>query len=162
MTAQPNYGATERAASLRRSFMAMRSALRTIIFQAGECSGVEEPGVPCECPYCVAKTALQGEEEWRFEGYNPSRRKTMPRETAMIDAWRHYFKHGSGPADGTSMPMDAILAKILFARSRGPTTSPSATGTWPRRSCSGSPRTWASASCSTLATRSSRRSRDAT
>jgi hypothetical protein len=121
MTRTPNYGAADRADSLRRSFTAMRSALRSIIFNEGDCTRQDEPDVgACECAVCIAKAALEGEQDWRFDGYNPTRRKAMPREAAMIDAWRHYFKHSAGTANGTTMPMDAILARILFGEGSGP------------------------------------------
>lgn len=116
MTIHPDYGAADRGDSLDRSFIAMRNALRSIVFNGGDCARYDEPhpAEPCECAVCIAKAALEGEEEWRFMGHNPMRTKTMPREAAMIDAWRHYFKHAAGKASGNSAPMDAILSQILF------------------------------------------------
>jgi hypothetical protein len=116
MSKQPNYGAADRTASIHRTLTSLRNALRSIVFNNGDCSRFDEPddGTPCECPTCIAKAALAGEEDWRFAGYNPMRRKTMPREAAMVDAWRHYFTKSAGKANGTSAPMDAILSQILF------------------------------------------------
>jgi hypothetical protein len=116
----PNYGALDRADSLHRSFTAMRNALRSIIFNEGDCSCRDDQMQPGECPVCIAKAALAGESDWRFDGYNPTRRKSMPREAAMIDAWRHYFTRSAGSANGTTAPMDAILAQILFGEKSGP------------------------------------------
>ena len=112
MSKQPNYGAADRTASIHRTLTSLRNALRSIVFNNGDCSRFDEPddGTPCECPTCIAKAALAGEEDWRFQGYNPARRKTMPREAAMNDAWRHYFM---GSADG-STKADAKLSQILF------------------------------------------------
>jgi hypothetical protein len=105
----------DRQASYHRSFVAMRNALRSILFHNGECYRVDEPGhtMPCECPICIAKAALENEEDWRFMGWNPERRFSMPRELAMVEAWKHYFKQTAGSANGTSAPLDEILAKIL-------------------------------------------------
>ena len=128
---QPDYGAGDRADSLHRSFAAMRSALRDIIYSNGDCSRLDEPkdSPLCDCPTCIAKRALEGEEDWRFQGYNPGRRKSMPREAAMNDAWQHYFKHAAGSANNTTAPMDAVLAKILFGEHGGPKDVTSASGT---------------------------------
>lgn len=106
---------TDRQASYHRSFVAMRNALRSIISYSGECYRSEDPTstTPCDCPICVAKAALDGEEDWRFLGYSPERRLSMPRELAMIAAWKHYFQRASGNATGTTAPMDKILARIL-------------------------------------------------
>ena len=106
---------TFRQDSHHRSFVAMRNALRSILAYSGECSRYDEPDrdEPCDCPHCVAKAALEGEEDWRFMGYSPERRRTMPRELAIVDAWKHYFKQSSGSSTGGSGPMDQILAKIL-------------------------------------------------
>lgn len=116
MTKTPNYGAGDRRDSLHRSFTAMRNTLRSIVYHNGECMRADEPESddPCECPVCLANGALRGEEEWRFMGYRPDRRVHSPREAAMHAAWMHYFKRSAGAANGTSGPMDAILAKILF------------------------------------------------
>ncbi len=102
--------------SYHRSFVAMRNALRSIIFSDGECTRADEPrepGRPCECATCIAKAALENEEDWRFLGWNPERRFSMPRELAIVEAWKHYFKHGGGKATGGSAPMDKMLADIL-------------------------------------------------
>lgn len=106
---------TPRQDAYHRSFVAMRNALRSIIFYNGECYREDDPNnpSPCECPICVAKAALEGEEDWRFQGYSPQRRLTMPREMAMVEAWKHYFKNSAGSSNGTSAPMDKILAQIL-------------------------------------------------
>jgi hypothetical protein len=113
---QPNYGAGDRADAMERSFVAMRNALRAIIYNEGDCTRLDEPDRkdPCECAVCIAKAALAGEEDWRFMGYNPDRRKSMPREAAMVDAWRHYFTRAAGQARGHTAPMDTILSHILF------------------------------------------------
>ncbi len=120
----PNHRSGDRGESLNRSLIALRSALRSILFNYGDCARVlDEPddlGTPCECPACVARAALEGEEDWRFEGYSPTRRETGPREAAMNAAWRHYFKRAAGRANGTSAPVDAILAQILFGEGSGP------------------------------------------
>jgi len=34
-------------------------------------------------------------------------------ELAMIEAWKHYFKRSAGRANGTSAPLDGMLAQIL-------------------------------------------------
>jgi hypothetical protein len=93
----------------------MRNALRSIIFYNGECYRQDEPNnsEPCECPICIAKAALEGEEDWRFMGYKPERRQSMPRELAMHAAWKHYFTRTAGLANGTTAPMDKLLAQIL-------------------------------------------------
>jgi len=98
-----------------RSFVAMRNALRSILFHNGECYRQDEPDnpAPCECPICIAKAALENEEDWRFMGWKPERRASMPRELAMVEAWKHYFKRSAGKADGTCAPMDGLLAQIL-------------------------------------------------
>lgn len=115
MSKQPNYGLSDREASIHRTLTGLRNALRSIIFNNGDCSRLGEPSEElCDCPTCLAKSALAGEEGWRFEGYNPLRRKTMPRGAAMNDAWRHYFLQAAGQANGTSAPMDAIMSQILF------------------------------------------------
>lgn len=82
-------------AGFHRSFVAMRNALRSIVFFNGDCSRIDEPreeGSLCECPTCIAKAALENEEDWRFIGWNPERRFSMPRELAIVEAWKHYFK----------------------------------------------------------------------
>lgn len=107
---------TVRQDAYHRSFVAMRNALRSILFHNGDCIRADEPVEPdrlCECPVCIAKAALENEEDWRFMGWNPERRFSMPRELAMVEAWRHYFKRSAGAADGTSAPMDKLLAQIL-------------------------------------------------
>lgn len=106
----------DRQASYHRSFVAMRNALRSILFHNGECERRDERRSTdqlCECPVCIAKAALANEEDWRFLGWNPERRFSSPRELAMVNAWQHYFKRSGGAADGTSKPVDAMLAKIL-------------------------------------------------
>lgn len=105
----------DRKDSYHRSFVAMRNALRSIIFHNGECYRCDEPNnpLPCECPICLAKAALAGEEGWRFMGYKPERRDSMPREMAMHAAWKHYFMRSAGSANDTSSPMDKLLAQIL-------------------------------------------------
>jgi hypothetical protein len=106
-----------------RTITSLRNALRSIIFNEGECSRQDEApyrgrykalGNCGECPVCIAKAALQGEGDWRFEGYNPERQRSMPRELAMVAAWRRYFERVAGNADGSTMPMDFSLARILF------------------------------------------------
>lgn len=116
MTRTPDYGVGDRRDALHRSFTAMRNALRSIVFHNGDCMRFDEPdrAEPCECAVCIAKGALQGEEEWRFMGYNPTRRVNSPREAAIHAAWAHYFKRAAGAANGTSGPMDGLLAQILF------------------------------------------------
>ena len=106
---------SDRQESYHRSFVAMRNALRSIIFHNGDCYRQDEPDnpTPCECPICLAKAALAGEEDWRFMGRSPERRLSMPRELAMVEAWRHYFKRSAGGANGTTAPMDKLLAQIL-------------------------------------------------
>lgn len=101
--------------SYHRSFVAMRNALRSIIFHNGDCMRIDEPddGQLCECPICIAKGALENEEDWRFMGWSPERRFSMPRELAMVEAWKHYFKRSAGAANGTTAPMDKLLAQIL-------------------------------------------------
>jgi len=98
-----------------RSFVSMRNALRAIIFHNGDCYRLDEPKGPgpCECPICLAKAALEGEEDWRFMGRSPERRPSMPRELALHAAWRHYFLRSAGEADGTTKPMDMMLGQIL-------------------------------------------------
>lgn len=98
-----------------RSFVAMRNALRSILFHNGDCCRVDEPDnpSPCECPTCLANAALAGEEDWRFMGRSPERRDSMPREAALHAAWRHYFERSAGSANGTTAPMDELLAQIL-------------------------------------------------
>ncbi len=105
----------ERDDSYHRSFVAMRNALRSIIFHNGECYRQDEPRANglCDCPICIAKAALANEEDWRFMGWNPERRFSMPRELAIIEAWKHYFKRSAGDANGTTAPMDKLLAQIL-------------------------------------------------
>lgn len=106
---------TDRA-GYHRSFVAMRNALRSIVFFNGDCSRIDEPreeGSLCECPTCIAKAALENEEDWRFQGWSPERRFSMPRELAIVEAWKHYFKRSGGKATGGSAPMDAMLAQIL-------------------------------------------------
>jgi hypothetical protein len=105
----------DRQDSYHRSFVAMRNALRSIIFHNGECYRQDEPNntEPCECPICIASAALAGEEDWRFMGYKPERRQSMPRELAMHAAWKRYFTRSAGAADGTTAPMDKLLAQIL-------------------------------------------------
>lgn len=119
---RPNYGGIDRTDALQRSFTAMRSALRSIIYYNGDCMHQDEPSQdgPCECPVCIAKMALEGEEDWRFMGYNPTRRVHSPREAAMVAAWKHYFTHSAGQARGNSAPMDTIFANILFGEGSGP------------------------------------------
>jgi hypothetical protein len=41
------------------------------------------------------------------------RRQSMPRELAMHAAWKHYFTRSAGAANGTTAPMDKLLAQIL-------------------------------------------------
>lgn len=98
-----------------RKFVSMRNALRSIIHYNGECYRRDEPNnpSPCECPICLAKAALEGEEDWRFQGYRPDRRETMPREHAIHAAWKAYFTHTAGKANGTTGPMDQIFAQII-------------------------------------------------
>lgn len=100
--------------SYHRSFVAMRNALRSIIFHEGDCGERkdERTGI-CDCSVCIAKAALDNEEDWRFMGWNPERRFTMPRELAMVEAWKHYFKRTGGQANGGSRPIDGMLAQIL-------------------------------------------------
>jgi hypothetical protein len=112
----PKYEHALRQASYHRSFVAMRNALRSILFHEGECTRQDEPRQPdtlCECAICIAKSALENEEDWRFMGWNPERRFSMPRELAMVEAWKHYFKRAAGSANGSSGPIDGLLAKIL-------------------------------------------------
>lgn len=108
---------TDRKDSYHRSFVAMRNALRSIIFHNGDCERLDErrrdPEVLCDCSVCIAKAALANEEDWRFIGWNPERRFSMPRELAIVEAWKRYFKRSGGKADGTSRPIDAMLAQIL-------------------------------------------------
>jgi hypothetical protein len=107
---------TPRQDAYHRSFVAMRNALRSILFHNGDCNRVDEPADPdglCGCPTCIAKAALENEEDWRFMGWNPERRFSMPRELAIVDAWKHYFKRSAGRANGASGPMDKLLAQIL-------------------------------------------------
>lgn len=107
---------SDRQESYHRSFVAMRNALRSILFHNGECYRQDEPTNAdrlCECPICIAKAALENEEDWRFMGWNPERRFSMPRELAMVEAWKYYFKRSAGRANGTSAPMDGMLAQIL-------------------------------------------------
>jgi hypothetical protein len=90
--------------------------LQTILFNEGDCTRSDEPRDehhPCECPICIALRALKDEEDWRFQGWKPERRATRPRELSMHAAWRHYFTKTVGAADGTTAPMDRILARIL-------------------------------------------------
>jgi hypothetical protein len=105
----------DRKDAYHRSFVAMRNALRSIVFHNGDCYRLDEPDrpLPCECPICLAKAALAGEEDWRFMGRSPERRDSMPREMAMHAAWKHYFTRSAGSANGTSAPMDKLLAQIL-------------------------------------------------
>lgn len=107
---------SERKDAYHRSFVAMRNALRSILFHNGDCQRADEPRDPdrlCECAVCIAKAALENEEDWRFMGWNPERRFSMPRELAMVEAWKHYFKRSAGSANGTTAPMDKIFAQIL-------------------------------------------------
>ena len=106
---------TFRQDSHHRSFVAMRNALRSILAYSGECSRYDEPDrdEPCDCPHCVARAALEGEEDWRFMGYKPERRQSMPRELAMHAAWKHYFMRSAGAANNTVAPLDKLLAQIL-------------------------------------------------
>jgi len=107
---------SERRDSYHRSFVAMRNALRSIIFNEGACTRADEPREPenpCDCAICVAKAALENEGDWRFLGWNPDRRFSMPRELAIVEAWKHYFKWSGGKATGGSAPMDKMLAEIL-------------------------------------------------
>lgn len=110
-----------RQAAYDRSFVAMRNALRAIVACNGECYRVDDPDnpLPCECPICLAKAALAGEEDWRFMGYKPERRSSMPRELAMHAAWKHYFMQSAGSANGTAAPLDNLLARILHGDERG-------------------------------------------
>lgn len=106
----------DRQDSYHRSFVAMRNALRSILFHNGECYRSDEPREAdrlCECPICIAKAALANEEDWRFMGYSPERRFSMPRELAIVEAWKHYFKRSAGRANGTSEPLDGMLAQVL-------------------------------------------------
>jgi hypothetical protein len=101
-----------RQESYHRSFVAMRNALRSILFHNGECYRQDEPREEdrlCECPICIAKAALDNEEDWRFLGWNPERRFSMPRELAIVEAWKSYFKHERG----IHAPADKLLAQIL-------------------------------------------------
>lgn len=104
----------DRQDAYHRSFVAMRNALRSILFHNGDCDERPRDRTDlCDCPVCIAKSALANEEDWRFMGWNPERRFSMPRELAMVEAWKHYFKRSGGPADGTSKPIDGMLASIL-------------------------------------------------
>ena len=102
----------------------MRNALRAIIFHEGECARADDPDntTPCECAVCIAKAALEGEEEWRFVGYHPERRRSLPRELAIHAAWKRYFTRVASQANGTSAPLDSILAKILGVASANDVT----------------------------------------
>lgn len=116
LMSDPDYAGQSRTESMHRSFSAMRNALRSIIFFEGDCTRQDEPdrSMPCECAVCIAKAALEGEEDWRFQGRVTPRRDSRPREVAMAAAWRHYFTHSAGIANRTTRPMDAIFAAILF------------------------------------------------
>ncbi len=106
----------DRQDSYHRSFVAMRNALRSILFHNGDCYRYDAPLQAdrlCECPVCIAKAALESEEDWRFMGHSPERRASMPRELAIVEAWKHYFKRSGGKANGTSSPLDGMLAQIL-------------------------------------------------
>jgi hypothetical protein len=106
MTQYPNY---EREQSIQRRMGAMDMALR-IIADYGDCMHEmhPDPDEPiCQCPVCVAKRALETENEWRYAGNHESRRAHNPREAAIADAWRRYMKGA-----GTAAP-DKKLASIL-------------------------------------------------
>lgn len=64
---------------------------------------------PCDCPRCVAITALEAAKNWRFHGahYERTQSGNWPRETKMQAAW---MKLASGP--GRAGP-DHLLAQIL-------------------------------------------------
>lgn len=104
----------DRNAMYQRSFVSMRTALRSILSNNGDCYRQDEPNNgPCECPTCIAKAALEGEEDWRFIGHLPERRNNRPRESVLHAAWKHYFTQTAGAADGTTKPMDKLLGQIL-------------------------------------------------
>lgn len=117
----PNYDTGHRADSIHRTMTNLRNALASIVYENGDCMRQDEPvaerGTPCGCPVCIAKAALESEEEWRFMGYLPERRgsssPTGLRERAIHAAWRHYFMKVGGMVRNNSRQLDAMLAKII-------------------------------------------------
>jgi hypothetical protein len=106
MTQYPNY---EREQTITRRLAAADMALR-IIANYGDCMHEMHPDEDepvCMCPVCVAKRTLETETEWRYMGNHESRRNFNPREAAIADSWRRYFKGVGGP------PPDKKLANIL-------------------------------------------------
>lgn len=91
----------------------LRHAMQQIA-QYSDClyddEGLGEGPKNCNCPVHVAKRALATEEQldWRFDSYLAYRRNSMPRELAIVEAWKAYLKRkpGQGSPDST---MSAII-----------------------------------------------------
>lgn len=92
----------ERSATLDRHLTVLTVALKAIA-NYGDCIHFDHPDdgePPCTCPVCVAKAALECESGWRYMGHRYERVTNMPREAAIVDAWRRYFSGiGSGTPD---------------------------------------------------------------
>lgn len=85
----------------------LRHAMQQIA-QYGPCLG--EGTSSCNCPVHVAKRALATEEklDWRFDSYLAYRRNSMPRELAIVEAWKAYLKRKPGQGSPDSM-LSAII-----------------------------------------------------
>ncbi len=109
----PNY---ERDAQIERALGAMQNALQSIA-NYGDCDHYDESTkpMPCSCPHCTARRALETDATWRCKGARFERTTTMHREAAIMVAWKKYV-FGASVGDA-----DYRLAQILDqARDHGP------------------------------------------
>jgi hypothetical protein len=82
----------EREEIMARRLTAMTLALRHVASR--DCDYLDFPNDrpdPCDCPTCIAKQALETENEWRFVGGGVERQKHSPRERKIAAAWRDYM-----------------------------------------------------------------------
>jgi hypothetical protein len=96
---------------IERQLGAMRSALREIVFNEGDCMRLDEPkveGCPCSCARCIAQRTLDMEagDGWRFVGRGADRLLRNPREAAVVAQWSAYIlRNGKAP--------DAVMEQLI-------------------------------------------------
>jgi hypothetical protein len=98
------------AQKVELALQSMRHALRDIA--SNDCMYHEfgESTTTCTCPVCVAKKALATEDaiDWRFVSHMDFRRASMPRERAIVEAWKAYLKRQRGGSE-----VDTVMSQII-------------------------------------------------